>query len=529
MNDSHPHSAPPSSMSHRPSHHGRKPSFSSPISWLTRTSSSGSQSAPYARAAKPMRISEPKLFDPQAITATHSTASRGGLGTGALVVRTPQEALAGSGVTVDYIDVPVEAQEHEMSDVNEDDAELDEQVEETLAAVEAEDAAEDEHSEYEVEDDEDEHESKHESGSGHTHHVPPAYSPPRTVLPLSKSTPTLPLKPTPPCPTRAPPPPPPPPLPQVPAKEKRVSPPTSLYFPSVPPLPVSLSTPPPQPPFDVILLSPAPSASIDPAKVIVMLETCSATHRTTLATLVSRPSHMSAHLNDLLQPPAREQERAHDVDAASIHSQDSAFPNTPDSTFHSIFQQHLASSGLLPSSSSPSTSSTLGSMMHVFLDRPSTPYEHILSYLRSPPATVDHSPSLPSALQLLPPSPSSTTVLVAVRDEAQYLGLSELAALCITELRARHVQANALSKQHSSMGSQHSRGPSAGSLCTLREDSPELKRDSAGSSGSGSGSNFHRRFASRERTGHPVEVVIPPLKGSPPASLRSARPIGNWL
>ena len=50
---------------------------------------------------KPVRISEPKLFDP---LSPPSSARSGQLGAGALIVRTPQEALAGSGVSVEYSD-----------------------------------------------------------------------------------------------------------------------------------------------------------------------------------------------------------------------------------------------------------------------------------------------------------------------------------------------------------------------------------------------------------------------------------------
>lgn len=96
--------------------HGRRPSLSS---WLSRTSSNGSHVGPYA-ASKPVRISEPKLAHDLGLLGNYSRS--GALGTGALVVRTPQEALAGSGVTPDYESGPeedlIEEEESESEEVH---------------------------------------------------------------------------------------------------------------------------------------------------------------------------------------------------------------------------------------------------------------------------------------------------------------------------------------------------------------------------------------------------------------------------
>lgn len=106
-----------------------------------------------------------------------------------------------------------------------------------------------------------------------------------------------------------------------------------------------------------ILVSSVPSSAIDRSKIIVSLETDTKTYRTTLNTLTSRPSFLSAYLNTLLRP-------RRDSDAESVYSHLSDVPSTPDDTFNSIFHNHLTSSGLLPQSSSS---------MHIFLDRPSAP------------------------------------------------------------------------------------------------------------------------------------------------------------
>ncbi|KDQ64556.1 hypothetical protein JAAARDRAFT_28201 [Jaapia argillacea MUCL 33604] len=358
----------------------RQPSLSNihPMNWLSRGSSSGSTHSTGApqQASKPVRISEPKLSNGFDLSAP----SHGALGLGATIVRTPQEALAGSRIQVSYMEL-------EDSDTGHSD--------DIYGEIEEEEEGND------------------------TLPSPPS-SPPLPPLPLfAKSSPHLPMRETlshPPAPSR-----PPPPAPAESASArprpslKPISPPSSEYNPPVPPLPPHLSSSPPQPPFEAILVSSLPSSTIDPSKIIVTLETCTATHRTTFSTLTSRPSSLATYLQSLLP----------DSDRSSLHSTHS----DADSSFNSIFHHHLTASGLLSQSSSS---------IHIFLDRPSASYAHILNYLRSPSS----SPILPRAVQLLPSLPrheasSRLDLLLELRDEARYLGLEELYKLCTEEIRLR--------------------------------------------------------------------------------------------
>ncbi|KAJ3513273.1 hypothetical protein NLJ89_g3038 [Agrocybe chaxingu] len=94
-----------------------------------------------------------------------------------------------------------------------------------------------------------------------------------------------------------------------------------------------------------------------------------------------------------------------------------------------MYRNHLTSQGLAP----------LSSNIHIFLDRSSAPYAHILSYLRSP--VIEGQPdSLPRALQFLGSSPSQSRLetLIEVRDEAAYLNLDGLYKLCVEEIRHRY-------------------------------------------------------------------------------------------
>ena len=63
-------------------------------------------------------------------------------------------------------------------------------------------------------------------------------------------------------------------------------------------------------------------------------------------------------------------------------------------------------------------------------------YAHILTYLRSPAAASEHSPTLPHAARLNGSS-ARLEALLELRDEASYLGLEELHRLCVDELRHR--------------------------------------------------------------------------------------------
>ena len=104
-------------------------------------------------------------------------------------------------------------------------------------------------------------------------------------------------------------------------------------------------------------------------------------------------------------------------------------------------------------------------------------YDHILAYLRSPPTTADHVAALPHAVQLHAATPARLEALLALRDEAVYLDLPELAQLCATELRRYpNFHAAQLSRTSSSshvVVAQHTRGQSTSSsmrsMDTLRE------------------------------------------------------------
>ena len=310
-----PHTSPTQPSMSVKSHRGRIPSLSGPMSWLTRSSSTGSHTRP--------------------IRATHTKAAsigsirHGPLGTGVTIVRTPQEALAGSGVSVDY---PSD-QENEHGELMEGNC----LAEEDQEGVEGEG---------------EDGETRSEKADSHaeTPSVPPAYSPPRSSLPLSKSTPSLPLKDTqsgrPNRPSH-----PPPTVSDV--QKKLPPPPLSTLFPAVPPLSAHLPNPSSPPPFDCILLSPVPPSAIDFSKLIVTLETCTATHRTTFNTLTSRASRLATYLRSLFSDVDEE----FDPEAASLSSP------AENGSFHSIFHHHLTSSGLL----SPTTFN-----VHIFLDRAST-------------------------------------------------------------------------------------------------------------------------------------------------------------
>lgn len=132
----------------------------------------------------------------------------------------------------------------------------------------------------------------------------------------------------------------------------------SESFPPVPPLPVQYIDSLQQPEIDPILVTPLPGPVIDQTKVIVTLESCTATQRTKLSTLMSRPSHLSRWLEANL-PIAGEENGDNDDDNNSIYSESGS------SAFYSMFHKHLNSTGAL----SPASSS-----MHIFLDRPSAPY-----------------------------------------------------------------------------------------------------------------------------------------------------------
>ncbi|VDB85410.1 unnamed protein product [Peniophora sp. CBMAI 1063] len=493
-----PSISPSSAMPKARSTHGRKSSFSrvgvNVSSWLVRSTPGTSANG---KGGKVMRISEPQLVDSLAPSA-FPRAMRPGV----QIVRTPQEALLGTGVSVDYIEPEPEiAPLDQIPTLVEPVLEVAEEdgYQDFPQELEERDTSE---SEYEIQGDaedglEYDEESEAESlavPTEDTHRVPPAYSPPRSprrATDATEGSSPAPATKAPPPPTRSA-----PPIPIEPLRSRqsprRAS--TNLPRQSSTPLPSYLSNPASQPPFDCIPLSDISSlsahAALDPSRVLVTMDTSTATHRTTLATLVARPSNLSMYLLELLQPMAsssasssRDTDRKHEIlrdDASSFVSRDDGEDdeNTEyDESlgFQEIFRSTLKTAGIVTDTAAfvpPAPSSPVHgpSRLHIFMDRPSEPYEHILAYLRAPLTGNTH--HLPATLKL-----ADTATLVAARDEANYLGLQDLSVLCISELRARHF--------NSATSPSHSRGPSAGSLRTLRDTpAPRQSTDSTGSAGS---------------------------------------------
>ncbi|KAG9126143.1 hypothetical protein FRC07_004692, partial [Ceratobasidium sp. 392] len=172
-------------------------------------------------------------------------------------------------------------------------------------------------------------------------------------------------------------------------------------------------TPPATPlaPFHPVLLSGVPNHPVSPSQVIVTIETSTLSQRTTVATLTSRPSRLASYLQALVPSASKE-------------------VLATDSSFSSLFAAHLAQAGLVPQ-----TQGSYSGQIHIFLDRPSAPYAHILTYLRASSGTTG---VLPRAASLaLSTDSARVEALCELRDEARYLELSELAELCDKELRAR--------------------------------------------------------------------------------------------
>ena len=205
--------------------------------------------------------------------------------------------------------------------------------------------------------------------------------------------------------------------------------------PSVPPLPSHIAASAQPPPFTPILIAEPSLPAANPEKLIVTLETCTHTYRTTLFTLTSRPSYLAKYFLSLYPPP-------------------------PSPSPISISSVYSSQSGQL----SPPSS------VHIFLDRPSPPYAHILSYLRQP-LRDPHSDSLPYQLQLHNYSSSPTILqskldtLIDVRDEAAYLNLDGLHRLCVEEIKNRYNSKQHLLIPHGQ--AQHTRGMSSCSVQSL--------------------------------------------------------------
>ncbi|TFK43479.1 hypothetical protein BDQ12DRAFT_731497 [Crucibulum laeve] len=403
---------------------GRRPSISNTMHWLSRTSTQSSTSTPYS-PSKPTRISEPKLARSIELLAQPRS---GVLGAGATVVRTPDEALRETGVRLTY------------------DGKANEQAREASARVK-------------------EFDSKKRATAPEEPPSPPT-SPPLPPLPmpgdneeeiLEAETEAEPMK-MPPRPTRAPPSAPslPPtnnqPSPSFqpslrPSLKQRTSSSAEETFP-VPPLPANIPLCPSSPPFRPILMSEVPGGQVDPSKIIVTIETCTTTFKTTLETIYSRPSHLSSYVSSLFP-----RQRSHST-ASSVYS--------TASDDMEAYHHHLASQGLLSQASFN---------LHIFLDRPSAPYTYILNYLRSPVGSLECPEILPRGVQLHSSSHARLDSLIELRDEAAYLKLDDLHKMCTDEIRLRHgprfhTRGNSST---STAGSVHSLHASVYSLHTLLE------------------------------------------------------------
>ncbi|KAF8165292.1 hypothetical protein B0H34DRAFT_671177 [Crassisporium funariophilum] len=403
-------SSPPKS-----SHKARAPSLSNTMHWLSRTApSSSATSTPYA-PSKPMRISEPKLV--RAIDILSPTRN-GSLGSGATVVRTPDEALRETGVRLTYQSLVGTQEEAPRKS-------LEKQEKQT---------------------------TPRQSFTPSVEPLSPPTSPPLPPLPLPESDEEKALEVE---------------SPKVPARPSRTMPPPPIAAgssqshsrrsslkgrsisiaddaPTVPPLPPHIAASNQPPPFSAILISDPPLMSRDPSQVIVTVETCTTAYKTTLQTINSRPSHLSDYLSSLYYSGSKSA-------VSSVYS--------TQSDDMEAYRHHLSSQGLVPRSAN----------IHIFLDRPSAPYPHILAYLRAAP--VPGQPELlPHSLQRHISTHSRLESLVEVRDEAAFLNLEGLHKLCTDEIRIRygprlHVRSNSAS----SGGSIHSLHASVYSLHNILE------------------------------------------------------------
>ncbi|EDR12873.1 uncharacterized protein LACBIDRAFT_323678 [Laccaria bicolor S238N-H82] len=339
------HSSPPSSPP-RPTMH-----------WLSRSSTQPSS------PSKATRLSEPKVFRSIEVLSQSRT---GVLGAGATVVRTPDEALKETGVRLTYQGKQKRAHPRPASPVKQPIA-----VSPSLADL---------------------------SSSPNSPPLPPLplsvaegldvfVDPQINHVPLDSSHS------------------PPPAHVRSPSLRSSLKVKTSHTPDQVPPLPPSLVATSPPPPFRPILLSETPILPIDPTKVIVTLETCTVTYKTSLETINSRPSNLSKYIFSLLPHPPSST-------TSSVYSDDS----------HDMaaYRHHLKSEGVLIQSSFN---------LHIFLDRSSAPYAHVLNYLRSPTGLPA---SIPRAAH------GRLENLIELRDEAAYLGLDGLHKLCTDEIKLRH-------------------------------------------------------------------------------------------
>ena len=146
-------------------------------------------------------------------------------------------------------------------------------------------------------------------------------------------------------------------------------------------------------------------------------------------------------------------------------------------------------------------------------------YDNIITFLRSPAATVDYTPSLPHSVQMHSYSTARLEALVALRDEARYLGLEDLSKLCVEELRTRQMYTRDASS--GSIQSTYTVRERESSEPTGVRDSVSSTRNPRSSPSEMMASALHQRMASRER-GDRRETHTG-------RSLRSPRPAENWL
>ncbi|KAH6914850.1 hypothetical protein BKA70DRAFT_556616 [Coprinopsis sp. MPI-PUGE-AT-0042] len=371
--------------------HGKRPSLATTMNWLSRTPNTAN--VPYA-PSKPVKISEPKLV--RGIdNLTHPR--NGALGTGATVVRTPDEALRETGVRGPDAKSPTTPKGSKYK--KEKKASISKTIGYTpggfplnspplppLPTAESD-------------------EERILSSSDYDPRASP--SPKRPPLTTARSMPTA--------PTVGP-----VPVPRSPSLRPSLKIRSTLSTSDeavVPPLP---SVPPsPCHPFKPILMSDLPKLPVDPEKVVITIETCTATYKTTLETVKSRPSYLSRYLDSLLA-----QHRSNSS-ASSVYSSDN---QRDGSDAHSVFSNQQQ--GFL-------VSNRPFSNIHIFLDRPSAPYAHILAYLRSTPGATPE--CIPRSVQHSQPTPAARLEsLIELRDEAAFLKLEALHRLCVDEIRKGH-------------------------------------------------------------------------------------------
>jgi hypothetical protein len=299
------------------SSHSPRPSITNPMAWLSRASTSNHNHAPQRPA-----VSEPVLLN----AFEEPNTRYGALGTGATVVRTPQEALQGTTVHL------TPAGTVEQSPGLNTHRGVDRQVPNGIYP--------------------DSELGAELPSPPHSPRTPPPPPPKRNSIPSSKSSPDLrtsriSFSEVPPVPRmdRA--------SPRSSTSAPQQRPDSTLPSDQFPSLPALAS--PMQPVFAPILISRFPPPSVDRASLIVSLETATTTHRTTFMTLSSRPSHLASYLTALLSKTT--DGSSSEDDAASVHTEGSS--QSVDSPFRTIFNKHVGGS---PYS------------LHIFLDRPSPPY-----------------------------------------------------------------------------------------------------------------------------------------------------------